>query len=29
MIVSQSDTVSEGIVAGILCYLKGQTNTEK
>ena len=29
MIVGQSGTVSDGIVAGILCYLNGQPNAEK
>ena len=29
MIIGQSDTVSDGIVAGILCYLNSQTNMEK
>ncbi len=29
LIVGQAGTVSDGIVAGILCYLNGQTDTEK
>lgn len=29
IIVSQAGTVSDGIVAGILCYLDSQTNTKK